>query len=111
MAACPRRRRLAAPHDAARARDRGSRGGDRIVAGKLAGGGQEPRRFDAVVVKSPHCEPQMFAEWASALVNVDAPGATSANLPTLGHTRCARPMWPLERDTPFEPTARVYRRR
>ena len=72
--------------------------------------GQEPRRFDAVVVKSPHCEPQMFAEWASALVNVDAPGATSANLPSLGHTRCARPIWPLERDTPFAPEARVYRR-
>ncbi|MCW5853079.1 MAG: M81 family metallopeptidase [Anaerolineae bacterium] len=73
--------------------------------------GQEPRRFDAVVVKSPHCEPQMFAEWASALVNVDAPGATSANLPSLGHTQCARPIWPLEADTPFEPVARIYRRR
>ena len=72
--------------------------------------GQEPRRFDAVVVKSPHCEPQMFAEWASALVNVDAPGATSANLHSLGHTRCARPIWPLEADTPFEPVARIYRR-
>jgi microcystin degradation protein MlrC len=73
--------------------------------------GQEPRRFDAVVVKCPHCEPQMFAEWCARLVNVDAPGATSANLPSLGHTRCARPIFPLDAGVTFDPTPRLFRRR
>lgn len=69
--------------------------------------GQDPKRFDAVVVKSPHCQPQFFAEWGAGVVNVDAPGSTSANLPYLGHTRCARPMFPLEPDTTFDPSANV----
>ena len=30
----------------------------------------------------------MYADWCARLINVDAPGSTSANLPTLGHTRC-----------------------
>ena len=72
--------------------------------------GQEPRRFDAVVVKCPHCEPQMFAAWCARLVNVDAPGSTSANLHSLGHTRCARPIFPLDDEVPFMPVARIFRR-
>ena len=40
--------------------------------------GQVPRHFDAVIVKSPHCEPQMFADWCAKLINVDAPGSTGA---------------------------------
>jgi microcystin degradation protein MlrC len=73
--------------------------------------GQEPRRFDVVVVKCPHCEPQMFAEWCARLINVDAPGSTSANLPYLGHTRCARPIFPLDEGIVFEPVARLFQRR
>jgi microcystin degradation protein MlrC len=73
--------------------------------------GQEPKRFDAVVVKCPHCEPQMFADWCARLVNVDAPGSTSANLPSLGHTRCARPIFPLDAAVPFAPVAKRFRRR
>ena len=65
--------------------------------------GCDPRRFDAVVVKSPHCQPQFFDAWASANLNVDAAGSTSANLPRLGHRKCARPVFPLEPDTVFEP--------
>lgn len=72
--------------------------------------GQDPKRFDLVVVKSPHCEPQMFAEWCGRLINVDAPGATSANLLRLGHTRCARPVFPLDPDVEFMPEVEVYRR-
>jgi microcystin degradation protein MlrC len=72
--------------------------------------GQDPRRFDAVVVKCPHCEPQMFAAWCGRLINVDAPGATSANLQSLGHTRCARPIFPLDDGVVFEPAPRVFRR-
>jgi microcystin degradation protein MlrC len=73
--------------------------------------GQDPRRFDAVVVKCPHCEPHMFAAWCARLVNVDAPGSTSANLVSLGHTRCGRPIFPLDEEVPFDPTPRVFRRR
>jgi microcystin degradation protein MlrC len=72
--------------------------------------GQDPRRFDAVIVKSPHCQPHMFADWCARLINVDAPGATSANLHSLGHTRCRRPIFPLDGDVSFTPEARVFRR-
>jgi microcystin degradation protein MlrC len=72
--------------------------------------GQDPRRFDMVVVKSPHCEPHMFADWCAKLINVDAPGATSANLRSLGHTTCARPLFPLDEDVEFQPVADVFRR-
>ena len=58
--------------------------------------GLDPRQFDLVVVKSPHCQPHMYADWCARLINVDAPGSTSANLPTLGHTRCRRPIFPLD---------------
>lgn len=72
--------------------------------------GQDPRAFDAVVVKSPHCQPQFFADWAERVINVDAPGSTSANLPSLGHRRCRRPMFPLERDARFEPQVQIFDR-
>ena len=73
--------------------------------------GQDPRRFDAVVVKSPHCQPHMYADWCVRLVNVDAPGSSSANLPYLGHTRCPRPIFPLDVEVSFEPQAVLFQRR
>jgi microcystin degradation protein MlrC len=73
--------------------------------------GQDPTRFDAVVVKSPHCQPHMFKDWAARYVDVDAPGATSANLRSLGHTRCPRPIFPLDDEVTFEPQAKVFQRR
>ena len=72
--------------------------------------GQNPAWFDSVVVKSPHCQPHFFAEGAERLINVDAPGATSANLPYLGHRRCRRPIFPLDPEVTFSPRARVFRR-
>lgn len=72
--------------------------------------GQDPKRFDLVIVKSPHCEHHMFADWCAKLINVDAPGSTSANVRGLGHTLCARPMFPLDREVAFEPAADVFRR-
>ena len=72
--------------------------------------GQDPRHFDAVVVKSPHCQPHMFREWAARYLDIDAPGATSANLLSLGHTRCRRPMWPLDDGAVFEPKVQVFTR-
>jgi microcystin degradation protein MlrC len=72
--------------------------------------GLDPKRFDVVVVKSPHCQRHMYADWSARLVNVDAPGSTSANLPTLGHTRCRRPMFPLDAGVTFAPTLRLFSR-
>ena len=72
--------------------------------------GLDPKRFDVVIVKSPHCEPHMFADWCARLINVDAPGSTSANLRSLGHTQCARPIFPLDEDVHFEPGADIFRR-
>ncbi|HZZ82865.1 MAG TPA: M81 family metallopeptidase [Gemmataceae bacterium] len=72
--------------------------------------GLDPRHFDLVVVKSPHCQPHMYADWCTRLINVDAPGSTSANLPTLGHTRCRRPIFPLDGEVAFTPRARVFSR-
>ncbi|MFC1465415.1 MAG: M81 family metallopeptidase [Candidatus Brachytrichaceae bacterium NZ_4S206] len=72
--------------------------------------GQDPKRFDLVVVKSPHCQPHMFKDWAARYVDVDAPGATSANLKRLGHTRCPRPIWPLDEQVTWERRAVIFRR-
>ena len=72
--------------------------------------GQDPHGFDAVVVKSPHCQPQFYADWAERMVNVDAPGATSANLRSLGHTRCRRPLFPLDDSVSFTPVAQLFQR-
>lgn len=72
--------------------------------------GQDPTTFDAVVVKSPHCQPRFFKDWAALALNVDAPGSTSANLPYLGHTRCVRPIFPLDPGVTFQPKVQVFRR-
>ncbi|MBY0506619.1 MAG: M81 family metallopeptidase [Bryobacteraceae bacterium] len=72
--------------------------------------GLHPADFAMTVVKSPHCQPRFFADGAELLINVDAPGSTSANLRSLGHRRCARPMFPLDAEVPFEPKARIFRR-
>jgi len=72
--------------------------------------GQNPERFDAVVVKSPHCQHHMYAAWCTRMVNVDAPGSSSANLPYLGHTRCPRPIFPLNAGVPFNPVAKIFQR-
>ncbi|MGH9847883.1 MAG: MlrC C-terminal domain-containing protein [Blastocatellia bacterium] len=70
--------------------------------------GQDPAQFDLVVVKSPHCQHHFFAEGAERLVNVDAPGSSSANLRGLGHTLCARPIFPLDGEVPFIPKAKLF---
>ncbi|MEM7125028.1 MAG: M81 family metallopeptidase [Chloroflexota bacterium] len=72
--------------------------------------GQDPRRFDLIVVKSPHCQHHFFEAWAERLLNVDAPGSTSANLPSLGHTVCARPLFPLDENVEFKPNVKLFQR-
>ncbi len=70
--------------------------------------GLDPVDFDLVIVKSPHTEYHMYDQWVAKNFNVDAPGATSANLPTLGHRLCARPMFPLEPQAEFFAMPEVY---
>jgi hypothetical protein len=52
----------------------------------------------------------MYDGWVAKNFNVDAPGATSANLKSLGHTVCARPMYPLDEDVSFVPEVAIYDR-
>ena len=70
--------------------------------------GQDPRAFDAIVVKSPHCQPQFFDAWAACNINVDAPGSTSADLLSLGHKVCRRPIWPLDPEVTFAPDPELF---
>ena len=71
--------------------------------------GLDPQDFDLIVVKSPHTEHPMYDGWVDNNFNVDVAGATSANLRSLGHTICARPMFPLDENVEFEPVATLYR--
>jgi microcystin degradation protein MlrC len=72
--------------------------------------GLDPRDFDLIVVKSPHTEHHMYDAWVEKNFNIDIPGATSANLPTLGHTICARPIFPLDEGVTFAPRPVLYSR-
>jgi microcystin degradation protein MlrC len=72
--------------------------------------GLDPEDFDLIVVKSPHTEHHMYDGWVDRNFNVDAPGATSANLPSLGHTICARPIYPLDKSVEFSPRTVIYDR-
>lgn len=73
--------------------------------------GLDPHDFDLIVVKSPHTEFHMYDQWVEKNFNIDAPGSASANVASLGHRICARPIYPVEPDTAFAPVAEVYRRR
>jgi microcystin degradation protein MlrC len=72
------------------------------------GHGLDPQRYHSIIVKSPHCQPRFFDDWAEHNFNVDAPGSTSANLHSLGHTICSRPMYPMDSDAEFEPVVESY---
>lgn len=71
--------------------------------------GLNPQDFDLIVVKSPHTEHHMYDAWVDNNFNIDVPGSTSANLKSLGHTICARPMFPLDDGVEFHPVATLYR--
>ena len=69
--------------------------------------GQDPQRFDLIVVKSPGAYARYFT-WATKNFVVDVPGATSANLRSLPYRHCRRPMFPLDLDTSFVPRPEVF---
>ena len=72
--------------------------------------GCNPRDFDLIVMKSPHAEFHMYDAWAEKNFNIDATGATCANLPSLGHTICARLTYPIDPDPKFVPKATIFQR-
>lgn len=72
--------------------------------------GLDPHDFDLVVVKSPHTEHHMYDAWVEKNFNIDAPGATSADVANLGHTICARPIYPLDDIADYVPHATIYTR-
>jgi len=72
--------------------------------------GQDPAAFDMTVVKSPLCQPRFFNDGAELVLNIDAPGATSANVRGLGHRVAARPLYPLDDGFPYTPQPRIFQR-
>ncbi len=70
--------------------------------------GLNPQDFDLVVVKCPHTEYRMYDAWVEKNFNIDAPGATSADLRSLGHRICQRPVYPLDGDLEYVPRAILY---
>ena len=72
--------------------------------------GQNPRDFDAVIIKTPHAQPEMFDDWAIANFGCNAPGATSADVSSLGHTIARRPdrkLYPMD-EFEFVPELEVF---
>ena len=67
--------------------------------------GLDPQDYDVVVAKSPNGFRTYYQDIAAAIIPVDAPGATSANLASLPYTRCVRPIFPL--DAAVEPNFSV----
>lgn len=72
--------------------------------------GCDPKRYDLTVVKSPHTEYHMFDQWVVKNFNIDAPGSTSADLISLGHTICKRPIYPIDLDVDFVPKVTWHQR-
>ena len=60
--------------------------------------GLDPRDYDLVVVKSPNGFRTYYEEIASAIVPIDVPGSTSANLKSLPFENCPRPIFPLDEE-------------
>lgn len=72
--------------------------------------GCDPARHDLTVVKSPHTEYHMYDQWVAKNFNIDAPGSTSADLASLGHSICKRPIYPLDPETAFHPVVTWHQR-
>lgn len=69
--------------------------------------GLNPEEADIIVVKSPGAAIRYFT-FARKNYILDIPGATSANLKSLGHQACPRPMFPLDDNVEFHSTAQIY---
>ena len=70
--------------------------------------GLNPEDADIIVVKSPGAAIRYF-NFARRNYVLDIPGATSANLKSLGHKVCPRPMFPLDDNVVFRPRSSLSR--
>ena len=59
--------------------------------------GHDPRDFDLIIVELPHTKNHMYDAWAEMNLGVDAPGATPADLRSLGHADLRRADGPARR--------------
>jgi microcystin degradation protein MlrC len=71
--------------------------------------GLDPEKAHIVAVKSPGAVWRYFTFTRKNYV-LDIPGSTSANLKSLGHKICPRPMFPLDPDVTFQPKVEVFSR-
>lgn len=71
--------------------------------------GLDPEKAHIVAVKSPGAVQRYFTFTRKNYV-LDIPGSTSANLKSLGHRICPRPMFPLDPDVSFQPHVEVFSR-
>ena len=62
--------------------------------------GLEPTDYDVVIAKSPNGFRTHYESIAEAIVAVDVPGSTSANLHSLPFSNCPRPIFPLDEIVP-----------
>jgi microcystin degradation protein MlrC len=69
--------------------------------------GLDPEKAHIVVVKSPGAVQRYFTFTRRNYV-LDIPGSTSANLKSLGHKVCPRPMFPLDPDVTFQPRVELF---
>ena len=67
--------------------------------------GLDPRQARVVVVKSGYLSPEL-AEIANPSLMALSPGIVDQDIERLPRQRTTRPLYPLDRDFPFEPTVR-----
>lgn len=69
--------------------------------------GLDPEKAHIVAVKSPGAVQRYFTFTRKNYV-LDIPGSTSANLKSLGHKVCPRPIFPLDPDVSFHPSVEIF---
>lgn len=72
--------------------------------------GQDPKKFDIIIVKLPHTPHEWYDAWAVRNMTIDVPGAASPNIKTLGHKFVPRPIYPLDEEMEFSPRVEVFSR-
>ena len=69
--------------------------------------GQDPKRFDLIVVKLPHTPHYQYEAWAEHVITLDIPGAANPNVKQLGHRHVPRPIYPLDETMSFSPQVEI----
>jgi microcystin degradation protein MlrC len=70
--------------------------------------GQDPKKFDVVVIKLPHTPHHQYDAWAERNMTIDVLGAASPNIKRLGHKVVPRPIYPLDPEMSYDPFVEVF---